>query len=140
MPRDRLLQWLLRFIGVVLCLAFPTILLPVEWMAATHESLGLGPFPRSTIVEYLARSIAALYGMHGVLMLIVAKAPSRYREIVNYLAAFNVVFGLLMLAIDLKTGMPWFWTVGEGPPIAAMGVMIALLNRAGARESVSYVR
>lgn len=98
-------------------------------MASTHEALGLGPYPRSVIVEYLSRSIAALYGLHGILMLIVARDIPKYREIVNYLSFFNITFGLLMLAIDLKVGMPWFWTIGEGPPIAAMGVVIGALNR-----------
>lgn len=132
MSRARLLQFLLRLGGAVLCLAFPTILLPVDWMAATHEALGLGPYPRSVIVEYLSRSIAALYGLHGILMLIVARDPVRYREIVDYLAFFNITFGALMLAIDLKVGMPWFWTLGEGPSIAVMGVLIGVLNRAAA--------
>jgi hypothetical protein len=129
--RERLLQCLLRFGGVVLCLAFPTVLLPVDWMAATHESLGLGPFPRSVIVEYLARSIGLLYGLHGVLLLIVARDPARYREIVSYLAFFNISFGLAMLVIDVKSGMPWFWTLGEGPAVAAIGVTIAWLNQPG---------
>lgn len=125
---ERLLRFLLRFGGVVLCLAFPTILLPVDWMASTHEALGLGAYPRSAIVEYLSRSIAALYGFHGVLLLIVAGDLRRYTGIVTYIAAFNVIFGLLMLAIDLRAGMPWFWTVAEGPPIATMGVAIGALN------------
>ena len=125
---ERLLTFLLRFAGVVLCLAFPTIFLPVDWMASTHEALGLGPYPRSVIVEYLSRSIAALYGFHGVLLLIVARHPRRYSEIVTYLAVFNVTFGLLVLMIDLSAGMPWYWTVGEGPPIASMGVAIGGLN------------
>ena len=98
-------------------------------MASTHESLGLGPFPRSVIVEYLARSISLLYGLHGVLLLIVARDPARYREIVHYLAFFNISFGLAMVAIDLKTGMPWFWTLVEGPVVAGIGVVIGVLNR-----------
>jgi hypothetical protein len=134
-PRERLLQLLLRFGGTVLCLAFSTVLLPVDWMASTHEALGLGLFPRSVIVEYLARSIALLYGLHGILLLIVARDPARYREIVTYLAWFNITFGLVMLVIDLKAGMPWFWTLGEGPPIAAMGVLIGVLNRATATRA-----
>lgn len=105
-------------------------------MASTHQSLGLGPFPHSVIVEYLARSISLLYGLHGVLLLIVARDPARYREIVNYLAFFNISFGLAMVAIDLKTGMPWFWTLGEGPVIATMGFIIGWLNRGTATAPV----
>jgi hypothetical protein len=39
--------------------AFGAMLLPVEWMASAHRLLGLGVFPRTAVIEYLARSIAA---------------------------------------------------------------------------------
>ncbi len=119
---------ILRCGGGVLCLAFPAILLPVEWMATTHEALGLGTYPRSAIVEYLSRSIAALYGLHGVLLLVVARAPRRFAEIVSYIAFFNVTFGVIMLAVDVHAGMPWYWTLAEGPPIVALGFALAYLN------------
>lgn len=109
--------------------AFLAIFLPVDWMAATHQWLGLGEFPRAPIVDYLARSIAALYGFHGVLLLIVSGDPVRYRTIVSYVAAMNVLFGLIVLAIDLYAGLPMMWTLLEGPPITAFGIAIALLNR-----------
>jgi hypothetical protein len=41
----------------------------------------------------------------------------------------NVLFGLIVLAIDLHAGLPAFWTVGEGPSVAAFGIAIAILNR-----------
>ena len=59
---QRLLVVLLRLGGSGLMLAFLAVLLPVDWMAATHPRLGLGEFPRTPIVDYLTRSIAALYG------------------------------------------------------------------------------
>ena len=123
-----LLVFLLRLGGLVTVLAFPAIFLPVDWMASTHEWLGLGEFPRRPVVEYLARSIAALYGFHGVLLLIVASDVVRYRNLVWFVAILNFVFGLMMILIDLKTGMPLMWTLLEGPPIMAFGVVIAALN------------
>jgi hypothetical protein len=113
----------------VTCLAFLTILQPVEWMAATHRWLGLGEFPRAPVVDYLARSIAALYGFHGVLLLIVSGDPVKYRTIVWYLAVMNVLFGLMVIGIDLHAGMPSWWTLFEGPPVIAFGIVIGLLNR-----------
>jgi urea transporter len=98
-------------------------------MAATHARLGLGEFPRAPVVDYLARSIAALYGFHGVLVLIVSTDPIRYRPIVWFIAVMNVFFGLMIVAIDLHAGLPAFWTALEGPPIVAFGVVIAVLNR-----------
>ena len=128
-PQLRILSALLRFGGTVVVLAFPTMLLPGDWMAAAHRWLGLGELPRTPIVEYLARSTSALYGFHGVLLLIVARDPQRYRPIVCYIATMNVLFGAMLLAIDLHAGMPALWTLVEGPGIAALGVILAWLLR-----------
>ena len=105
------------------------MVMPAEWMTATHSWLGLGELPRSPAFEYLARSIAALYGFHGVLLLIVASDPRRYRTSVWYVAAMNVLFGLIVLAIDVEAGMPGYWSIAEGPPIVVFGIVIAMLNR-----------
>jgi len=136
--RVRLLKALLRLGGVVTVSAFAAILLPQEWMVSSHAWLGLGEFPRAPVVDYLARSIAALYGFHGVLLLTVARDPMSLRPIVSYVAFVNVAFGAIMLGIDLYCGMPLWWTLAEGPPIAALGVVIAWLNSsipATARQS-----
>jgi hypothetical protein len=118
----------LRIAGGVTLAAFPAMLLPVEWMASTHAQLGLGEFPRAPVVDYLARSIAALYGFHGVLVLIVSTDPIRYRPIVWFIAVMNIVFGLMMIAVDLHAGLPGYWTALEGPPIVAFGMVIGFLN------------
>jgi hypothetical protein len=126
-PR-RLLTALLRLSGGVIALAFLAVIMPGEWMVSTHAMLGMGELPRAPIVEYLTRSLAALYGFHGVLLLIIAGDPIRYRDLVWYVAAMNVSFGIMLLSIDLYAGMPALWTLFEGPPIAAMGVAIGWLN------------
>lgn len=127
--RARLLVVLLRLGGIVTVTAFGAMLLPIDWMAAIHRSLGLGEFPRAPVVEYLARSIAALYGFHGVLLLLVSADPPRYRTIVWYIAFMNGLFGLMTIAIDVHARMPVLWTLFEGPPIVAFGTVIGLLNR-----------
>jgi hypothetical protein len=119
MTREKLLVILLRLAGIAMLPAFLAIFLPTNWMIASHRWLGLGEFPDSALVQYLTRSIAALYGFHGLLALIVSLDVRRYRPIVWYLAAMNVAFGIAMILIDLHAGMPWYWTVAEGPPIAA---------------------
>ena len=126
--RRRLLTGVLRLAGTITITAFLTILLPVEWMASTHRWLGLGEFPRAPVVEYLARSIAALYGFHGVLLLIVSTNPVKYRAIVWFIVVMNVAFGFIVMAIDVHAGMPAWWTLGEGPPIIAFGIVMAILN------------
>jgi hypothetical protein len=128
-----LLALLLRLAGTVMVTAFLAVLLPVDWMAATHRWLGLGDFPRAPIVDYLARSIALLYGFHGVLVLIVSRDPVRYRTIVWYLAVMNTLFGAIVLAIDIQAGLPVMWRLLEGPPVIAFGIVIGLLNRQSGR-------
>lgn len=127
--RRQCLLILLRIGGAFTVTAFLAMLLPADWMASTHDRLGLGEFPRAPVVDYLARSIAALYGFHGVLLLVVSTDVDRYRPLVTYVAVLNMTFGLMLIVIDLKAGMPTWWTAGEGPPIIVFGVIIALLNR-----------
>ena len=129
-----LLVLVLRFGGVLLTLAFPAILLPTDWMAAIHDWLGLGEFPAAPITDYLARSISALYGFHGVLLLIIASDPVRYERIVLYLGITNILLGLTMLAIDLHAGLPAWWTAFEGPPVMGLGVLVLWLRSRVPRE------
>ena len=133
----RVIVALLRLAGCVTAAAFLAIFLPVEWMASTHRWLGLGEFPRAPVVDYLARSVAALYGFHGVLLLVISRDPIRYRVIVSYVAVMNVLFGLIVCVIDLHAGMPSAWTALEGPPIVLFGIVLALLNRSARGDSLT---
>jgi hypothetical protein len=126
--RLRLLVFLLRLAGTITVMAFLAMLLPVEWMVSTHRWLGLGEFPRMPVVDYLARSVAALYGFHGALLLIISRDPIKHLTIVRFVACMNVLFGLMIIAIDVHAGMPLLWTLAEGPPIIAFGFVIGLMG------------
>ena len=116
--------------------AFGAVLLPTDWMAATHRWLGMGEFPQAPLTDYLVRSVSALYGFHGVLLFLVAAEPVRHQRIVRYLGVMDIVFGLMLLWIDLHAGMPVLWTMFEGPPLVAVGVLVLiLLSRATKRPS-----
>jgi hypothetical protein len=133
--RERLLALLLRISAVVLCLAFGAVFLPNDWMAATHEWLGLGTFPASLIVEYLARSISALYGIYGILCFVVATDVRRYLPVIVALSWSSVGFGMAIWVIDLKIGVPWHWTLFEGPPILILAVVFLAIARRIRREA-----
>lgn len=76
--RLRLLVLLLRLAGGITTIAFLAMLLPADWMAATHRWLGLGEFPRTAVVDYLTRSVAALYGLViGLLNRSIPAVPAR---------------------------------------------------------------
>ena len=129
LTRRQLLVLVLRVAGGFTITAFLAMLLPVEWMASTHAWLGLGEFPRSPVVDYLARSAAALYGFHGALLLLIAGNPERHATIVRFVGWVNICFGLMMIAVDVHAGLPLWWTLGEGPPITALGVVVLYLSR-----------
>jgi hypothetical protein len=122
-----LLVFLLRLSGSFTSLAFLAMLLPVDWMDAVHRTVGLGELPRAPVVDYLARSVAALYGFHGALVLLVSTNPVKYRAIVWFIAILNIVFGAMIVVIDLHAGMPMFWTLFEGPSLIVFGMVIAWL-------------
>ena len=126
---ERWLVILLRIAGPVLLLAFGAIFLPTEWMAASHRRLGLGDFPASPLVDYLTRSVSALYGIHGGLYLAIARDVRRNASVLTYVACTNILFGVLMVAIDLKAGLPWLWILVEGPPVAGFGALLLILLR-----------
>ena len=125
----KLLVLALRFAGAVMMLALFAVVMPTEWMAINHRLLGLGEFPASPLVEYLTRSVAALYAMHGCLFLVLSTDVVRYRTPLLFVGISNMVFGAVMLGIDLYAGLPLHWTLAEGPPVFAFGILLLVLTR-----------
>ena len=126
---ERLLVLLLRIAGVVLLLAYGAVLLPAAWMAATHRWVGLGDFPASPIVDYLTRSISILYGVKGGLYLLLSTDVKRFRPVIIYSGWAAVGFGLALIVIDVRAGLPWTWTLSEGPFVILGGAAILILAR-----------
>lgn len=135
MTAHSVLVFLLRLGGTMTVLAFPTMLLPHESMAAIHRWLGMGELPEAPVVGYLARSVSAFYGFHGVLLFLIASDPVRYRPFVVYVGWMNVALGLMLLGIDLHAGMPGWWTAFEGPVVLMLGVVILWLSRVADRPA-----
>lgn len=121
--------WLLRIIGASVCLAVVPVFFPLSWMNAIHAWLGLGQIPDQPIFEYLARSLSAMYFAHGCLVLLASTNVHRYLPFVWMIGGLNVVLGALLLAVDLRIPMPWFWTWLEGPPILTMGLLVLWASR-----------
>jgi len=124
----RPLVLLLRCGAVLTGSAFLAMFLPVESMASTHRWLGLGEFPRAPIVDYLARSVAAFYGFHGVLLFLISTDVVRFRPLVWYVAVMNVLLGVTLLAIDVHAGLPAYWIALEGPPVIVIGLLVAFFS------------
>jgi hypothetical protein len=126
---DRFLLLLLRANAAILLCALPCALLPFEWMDAAHRWLGLGPLPDAPISRYLARSLSLVYGMHGAVVLGVTLRWPRYKPAVPFLVLLHVALGAALLAVDLTSGVPWWWALTEGPGLVAYGLFVLFVFR-----------
>jgi hypothetical protein len=109
--------------------AFLAVLMPEDWMAAAHVGLGLGPFPASPLVDYLTRSVSMLYGIHGILVILISTDVRRFAPVIVFCGTTGIVFGIVMIAIDVGAGLPLSWTLSEGPSILVVGALILWLMK-----------
>ena len=126
---DEALVILLRLVGVGALFALVPVVMPFSWMAATHRWLGLGEMPTGPVVEYLARSLSAFYAVMGALCLVVAADLERYRPLVRFLGVAFALMSVALLGVDVAVGMPWWWTVSEGPGGVVFGTLLFVLAR-----------
>lgn len=126
---ERLLVGLLWLHAAVLALALPAALLPTDGMEAIHQALGLGPLPRAPLVEYLTRSLSALYAAFAPVYALAAGDVRRYRPLIVVLAVVHTLLGAFLLGLDLWAGLPAVWTLSEGPVVLALGGLLLLLVR-----------
>ena len=138
---EKRLALFLRLLGSVCGLAIVAVFMPRAWMADCHRLLGLGTFPDAPIVEYLARSLSLFYAFFGAVLWVLAADVRRWGRTVGIVAGVMIGAGLVMLMIDMRSGMPWYWTGAEGPIIVILGViMIVLRTRADMAAEVAAAR
>lgn len=117
----------LRVYGAIDLVAIAAVFAPREQLAATHAAMGLGALPEGELVVYLARAMSALCAMYGALLIYLSLDVVRNAGVLRFLAIAAIVHGSVMLAVDLREGMPWWWAAAEGPTFAVAGAIILLL-------------
>jgi hypothetical protein len=118
---EKALVVLLWVCGVLLLTAVIPAMMPFVWMKDIHRLLGMGELPEGPIMDYLTRSLSAMYAFHGALIFFVSLDVRRYLPVVKCLAVLGIIFGLGMLVLDVRVGMPPLWIAGEGPFIIVVG-------------------
>lgn len=125
---ERRLTILLRVVGAANALAIVAVFMPRAWILACHEMLGMGPFPEAPVAEYLARSTSFFYVLLGGVLWWLSLDVRRHGRIIAVLGVVTIASGVILLATDMRAGMPWWWIVGEGPFVVALGVAFLLLQ------------
>jgi len=127
----RLLTWLLYAMGGLMTIALVAVVMPTTWMAAVADWLEVGPLPRAPLVEYLTRSLSAIYAIFGALTIYLARHAGRYLDLVVFLGWLTLALGAILTILDFAIGMPPAWSWSEGPPTVLTGwVLIWLARRA----------
>jgi len=119
-------------------LAFIAVAMPMAWIETGHQWAGLGAFPDAPVTGYLARSASLMYGLHGLLLFLLATDTVRYGKLIRWIAGMTVLHGAFMLTIDLVEEMPLWWTMVEGPAFSLTGIVILVAQRltCGIEDSV----
>ncbi len=126
----KILKWILIVAGGLAATAVVPMAMPTDWMEATNDWLGLGPFHRSPLTEYLTRSLSALYALNGFLALYLARDGARYADLLVFSGWLTVGVAVALTAIDFSAGMPTSWRWGEGPPMVVLaGIIVWLAMR-----------
>lgn len=128
---QRWVALLLRLLGVSALCAIPAVVIPDAWISGIHQWLGLGEFPDQPIAFYLARSLSAMYVLHGVLFVCMSFDVQRYLPVIRTLATCMLVLGVCAIAVDLASGLPAWWVIVEGPFVIVYGVLLIWLLRKG---------
>ena len=121
-------------------LALVFVVAPRAWMEEIHTALGLGVFPDTPIVWYLARSTSAFYAMMGGLYWLASFDMGRQRRLLLFLGWWTVVLGVMLCGIDLWVGLPLSWTLSEGPMVILMGLALLYLISRTSDTHVQVVR
>lgn len=125
---ETLLRWLLIANGVMTLMALPAAFMPTAWMDMFHRRLELGPLPEGPIVQYLARSVSALYAAFGSLTLVIAWDLRRFAPLVTWWGIVAILFGAILLWVDTHAPMPAHWTWGEAPYTVLTGIVVLILQ------------
>jgi hypothetical protein len=133
MHHHRLQAWLLRLCGLVELLAFLAVVMPRSWMETAHGWLGLGLMPEGALMMFMIRQASFTYGLHGALLWLLSSDVVRFRPLVLFTGISYLSAAPVFCAIDLTSGMPMFWTIGDTVSCLCFGAALVYLDRIGTR-------
>ena len=131
---EQSLTWFLRITALLLLSAALAVVMPHAWMSAIHTALGLGELPDMPMVEYLTRSLSALYAAVGAWCWFVTRDLQRYLPLLRFSVIVTAVFAVTLVAIDLAAGMPIGWTTIEASFVLAWAAALWGLVRRALRK------
>ena len=124
MNKEEIQKLLLRLAGAFEILAFIAVVMPRSWMEISHEWLGLGVMPHGSVLMFLIRQASYTYGMHGISLWVLALDVKRFRPLIILNGIAYLLAGPIFVAIDYQSGMPLWWTIGDGVGCGVLGAAL----------------
>ena len=117
-------------------LAIVAVVMPQSWMAAVHESLGMGVLPDKPIVDYLARYASAFAVFYGAVCFVLATDVHRYARLIALQAILIIFLSAIGAIFGLRAGMPAWWMAADVVSCwFACGAMLWLQKRIAATDA-----
>ncbi|KPK75924.1 MAG: hypothetical protein AMJ79_09100 [Phycisphaerae bacterium SM23_30] len=113
MKRHSILSKCLIIYGLMMAGAFFLIFIPNRAMIRISSYCGLPAFEVTPIFEYLARGMAALCFMFGVLLIYIGLHLAQHLKLVRFLGWFALLTLPLVVFIHAKVSTPFWWKVGD---------------------------
>jgi hypothetical protein len=124
MDKESIQKILLRLAGAFEILAFIAVVMPRSWMEISHEWLGLGVMPHSSVLMFLIRQASYTYGMHGICLWVLALDVKRFRPLIVLNGIAYLLAAPIFFAIDYHSGMPVWWTIGDSVGCGVVGAVL----------------
>ena len=124
MNKEGIQKVLLRLAGAFEILAFIAVVMPRSWMEVSHEWLGLGLMPHGPVLMFLIRQASYTYGMHGISLWVLAMDVKRFRPLIILNGIAYLLAAPVFWALDYTTGMPLWWTIGDGVGCGVLGAAL----------------
>ncbi|MCX5643570.1 MAG: hypothetical protein NTZ17_02620 [Phycisphaerae bacterium] len=125
------LKWFLRIIAIPAILAFLAAVMPQSWLVYWANRAAPGT-PTGILFTYLARMLMGMYGLTGLLCLMMSTDIRRYLPLIWVLGAASVVGTIIGLIALFATVPPdhrtvFFWVVfGDFAEGLAQGVLLVV--------------
>jgi hypothetical protein len=127
-PHERYLVWFLRFSAAMFLCALPFVFVPTAWMRWIADMYGL-EVPDAQLVEYLTRSVSAVYAIMGTSYWFMSCDIRRYVPLLRFNAFVTIAFIVVGIGIDVMIPMPIAWTVGEAVSLIVWTALLLWLVR-----------
>jgi hypothetical protein len=115
--------------GLLMALAIVPAVMPLSWIEAVHQFLGLGRFPEKFLTEYLARMTSAMFAMMGALLMFLAWDVRRFAPVIKfvYFIQIPVVIAVMAVLAGRHVDIIYYWLAVIDAVFAVAFAVFALI-------------